>query len=595
MRGKLFAILSALSLCAAAFGLESVTAEFFEKPKNVEKTLKLEKQPDGAFRLTISASEFSKDVSRINIYSDAFEASKGDEGYFIAPTVYRGSIGYFKYDKGANSFPTCMPFYGIKTPSGTYMAIVKGLWMEYYLSIDVKDGKYKIFPTFRIKQINFPPYEDIVIDFYKLEGKDADYVGMAKKYRQYQLDRGEVVPLKERVKNNPTLKYSVESPFIRIKMANNKAPEGVKIKGSHDPMWDKVTPDLNIMHTFDGVADIAKQIRDLGVEQADICFVGWNTGGFDGPFPDLFPVEERLGGETKMREAVKSIQSLGFHTTTHINNNNIYKRAKRWSDGDVCKNVKGEPQKYTMLPGGQAYRTCYQIVCDKWMDSDIAHLKDIGMNAPQHVDVTTALGPPVCTDPKHPNSREQMRQYQIKLAKKYRENFGGFTSEAGNDHIAGVTDGVLYFSAVTMTGKSDAYKKKDNLLEYTTTPIWPIVYHGIILSNPEWNTIDCYFKPKGHDMRLMFIEYGGRPTFYWTNYKRDLSPIKEAYDDYVKMRRLQYEFMDEHRELSKGVMLTGYSDGSEVVTNYSKEPFVYKGETVSARDFKLFPPAAKKQ
>ena len=36
--------------------------------------------------------------------------------------------------------------------------------------------------------------------------------------------------------------------------------------------------------------------------------------------------------------------------------------------------------------------------------------------------------------------------------------------------------------------------------------------------------------------------------------------------------------------------LTGYSDGSETVCNYTKEPFIYRGETVGAEDWRLFGP-----
>ena len=50
-------------------------------------------------------------------------------------------------------------------------------------------------------------------------GSDAGYPEMAKAYRDYQIGRGEVKPLRERIKGNPTLKYAVESPEVRIRQA----------------------------------------------------------------------------------------------------------------------------------------------------------------------------------------------------------------------------------------------------------------------------------------------------------------------------------------------------------------------------------------
>ena len=567
--------------------------------KKTVKKYSLEKMPDGAQRLTVPVCDISRGINTVEVRSPDYVANKGDGGYFIMPAML-GSRVLFKHDNGKYFCRPQMKFWGAKTPRGAYVAIAKGLELEYNIAVEVKNGVHSIYPMYRIDKIDFDPYEDIVIDFYDL-GANATYVDMAKKYRQYQLGRGEVVPLRERVKNNPTLKYTVESPFVRVKLSHNKRPKG--LTNSNSPEWDKIQHELYVSNTFDDFMDIMRKMKAAGVNEADMCFVGWQIGGFDGYFPDLFPVEERLGGEAKMREAVELGKSLGYHMTTHINNHNMYKRAKRWSDEYVSKNRKGEPRTYTFWPGGQAYHTCFQTICDRFMDSDIAHLKDMGMNGPQHVDVTSAIPPTPCCDPLHPNNRKQMAQHQIRLGLKYHKYFNGFTSEAGFDHVAKVLDYALYTCHASEGPEFIAKQEKRlkrrlrnrPLVEFEIFPIWQIVYHGIILSNVDWNTIDCYTKPKGHTQRLKFVECGGRPTFYWTNYKKqsDIDAIAESYRDYVKMRHLQYEFIDRHEEISKDVFLTGYSDGSEVVVNYAKQPFDYRGKTVPARDFLLYSPAKK--
>ncbi len=585
---SLWGAFSSLFLFASSVFCE--TAEVFLEggaSNGTTKSYELQEMPNGVVRLRVPVCDIPRGTKKLYVFSDRFKALKGEEGYFIIPTLREGNMGLFKFDNARKVYYIQMPFFGAKTPRGTSVAIVKGLPLEYKMIEEVKDGVHKLFPRFDIDNICFDPYEDVVIDFYDL-GKDATYVDMAKAYRSYQLKRKEVVPLRKRVKKNPTLKYTVESPFIRIKMAYNKRPKG--LVDANSPVWDKIKHELDVVHTFDSFVDIMRKMHKAGVREADVCFVGWQTGGFDGYFPDLFPVEERLGGEAKMREAVEVGKSLGYHMTTHINNHNMYKRAKRWSEKDVSKNRKGEPRTYVVWPGGQAYHTCFQTICDRFIDSDIAKLKDMGMNAPQHVDVTSAIRPTPCCDALHPNNRKQMAGHQIRLGEKYRDIFGGFTSEAGFDHVAKVLDYALYTSCVYLGLRENKKGDINSLTERDVLPLWQIVYHGIILSNVDWYTIDCYIKPKGHDYRLKFIEAGGRPTFYWTKYKKqsDIEAIAEAYREYVPMRYLQYEFIDEHKRLTSDVVLVGYSDGSEVVINYGKEPFEYKGETVPARDYKLF-------
>ena len=87
--------------------------------------------------------------------------------------------------------------------------------------------------------------------------------------------------------------------------------------------------------------------------------------------------------------------------------------------------------------------------------------------------------------------------------------------------------------------------------------------------------------------RLKVAEFGGRPTFYFIDYK-NLKPIKQAYDEYQPMKYLQYEFMDYHGSIGDNVFLTRYSDGSEVVTNYSDKDFSCKGRIIKPMDYQLF-------
>ena len=69
---------------------------------------------------------------------------------------------------------------------------------------------------------------------------------------------------------------------------------------------------------------------------------------------------------------------------------------------------------------------------------------------------------------------------------------------------------------------------------------------------------------------------------------------KEAYDLFQPMKYLQYEFMDFHGEIAKDVFITKYSDGSEVVSNYSKQDYLYKGQPVKPMDYRLYKPEVNK-
>ena len=546
---------------------------------------RLEKQPDGAYRFKVPIKKLTSDILSIDVIGEFAKAKMGEEGYFVMPP---NSVGSFVHESGIyHQRRMGLPIFGMKNPRTTWVAIVKGLRFEFEGRVEVKNGNYVQFPRFLIKGIEFAPYEDLIVDFYELKGKNADYSGMGRTYRKYQLERGEVKPIKERIKTSPSLKYTAESIFMRIK-------HGTKRRDQRYPTQTlENEPFIPVSMDFQGFMDKMQEIYDRGMRKVELCFVGWNIGGFDGRFPDLFPPEPKYGGEAKMKEAIAMGKRLGFQMTNHVCNTDFYRIAKRFDEYAVSKMEDGNMRPYAFMSGGRAYNPCFQVVCDRYVDEDYEGLNKLGFTCgTQHIDVTSAIMPYTCHDPRHPCNRKQTADYQNKIGEKCQKYFGGFSSEAGYDHVAKTLDYVLYTN--TFFRRKDRGWKVNHLLDDRTIPLWQIIYHGIILSNSDWDTVDYYRPLKNIPectvwRRLQFWEYGGRPSFYWYN-GRFMDEIQKIYELYQPMAYLQYEFMDYHGEIAPQVFVSRYSDGSEVITNYTKVPFEYKGKKVPAEDFMLFKP-----
>ena len=76
-------------------------------------------------------------------------------------------------------------------------------------------------------------------------------------------------------------------------------------------------PPVHAAVTFDRCGDIVREFKRQGVNHAEICLVGWNKGGHDGAYPQLFPVEPALGGEKKLRDFIALSNREGFQTVCH--------------------------------------------------------------------------------------------------------------------------------------------------------------------------------------------------------------------------------------------------------------------------------------
>ncbi|MDD5502386.1 MAG: DUF5696 domain-containing protein, partial [Candidatus Thermoplasmatota archaeon] len=588
---KKILIAGMLIACSTAVfaSLDRASVIFKEKEKvPIEEIVQLKEITPNVWRLKIPVSKLDPSkVEYVDVSNLAAEAKKGEDGYFVLPPNILGS---FRLDKGSAKGGMAMTMYGMKTPRDCFVAILKGLPYESSTYVDVKDGVYKMKTRTKLDACpNNKPYDDLIIDFYKLDGKDANYSGMGRKYREWQIAEKGVVPLKKRVKFRPELKKSVNDILVRF----SHGGKGINKKIEDQTVENE--PKINVKNTFDDMIKYMRELKAMGVDDVDVHSVGWNKSGHDGRYPQLFPVEPLFGGEAKLREAIKTAQELGYQITCHTNYTDAFKIADCWDDNLISRNRGGALQKSGVWSGGRAYRPCPRQVLKLRAEKDFDQVAALGFHGLHHIDVITCMTPQPCFSKKHPCSRKDSVDYWCKIMELARAKFGGFSSESSFDFAAKDLDFAFYVS-----GYPNHMPKKNELYD-RTIPLWEIAFHGIILSNPFWETVDptqprdtkgqFAFLHKKWKRVLKVMEHGGRPCFYWMNYKKyGMAPVKEIYDMYQPVKYLQYEFMDEHKELAKDVFMTRYGDGSEIITNYSEVEFPYKGENVNAHEYKLFKP-----
>ena len=52
-----------------------------------------------------------------------------------------------------------------------------------------------------------------------------------------------------------------------------------------------------------------------------------------------------------------------------------------------------------------------------------------------------------------------------------------------------------------------------------------------------------------------------------------VTAIRKAWDDYVPLHHLQYEFMENHEKCADGVYRTTYSDGTQITVDYQNRRY----------------------
>jgi hypothetical protein len=67
--------------------------------------------------------------------------------------------------------------------------------------------------------------------------------------------------------------------------------------------------------------------------------------------------------------------------------------------------------------------------------------------------------------------------------------------------------------------------------------------------------------------------------------KQSVAKIKEGFDEFEKVKHLQYEFMESHEQIAENVFCTTFSDGTRITANYGQTEYTGSGLTVKPMSY----------
>lgn len=256
-----------------------------KKTTRVEtRAVDLQPLAGGGLRFTLPKEEIPADAWSVEVVPPFMRARKGDDGYWIQA---RGTYGRLDQDDGTYvKGRQLMPVFGLKRGDTLWYGHVKTWRFDYDFVTVAQKGAYETFPRFRcdrVKAFFTNAYDDIVVDYCPLTGAAADYNGLAHAYRAYQLERGAVRTIKDRLKESPELAYLCDAIVVRIQThAAKPIPDAQDAKlffkrGEEPPV---------VVHMPFGVTEeFLQALKDAGVDKLSICSAGWQDGGYDGRVP----------------------------------------------------------------------------------------------------------------------------------------------------------------------------------------------------------------------------------------------------------------------------------------------------------------------
>lgn len=547
------------------------------------------------YRLTM-ARESVVNAKELRFLPGLSAAHAGDAGYWVLPR----SIGmesefqtFFtpREDLTYSYSAPVMSCYGIKKEGLCCLVRVERSF-PYRLEAQIRDGEYRLSVFANLTQNLLLP-EEFCFEVIPLD-ENADYNDMARAERELRLARGEIVPLAEKCRRS-AVEYARKYPVIRIRMGWKPSPSPVL------QQTEENEPEMFVACDFDRVCEIADALHEKGVEGAELQLVGWNRGGHDGRFPQLFPADPRFGGNEGLARTIEHVKKLGYRISTHTNNIDAVTISNGFTWDDIVVNANGKYNQTGHYSGGLAYHVCLE---KQWKNArrELPRLASMGEDGLHFTDVISIVVPDECHSPAHPSSVDNGIVYAQKIMSYTSGLFGGFSSEGCMDFALRELDFGLYISF------GNGFGKKVVPIADRYIPFFELTYHGIVLYNPTSPTVN--YPIKDARARLELYMYGGKPVFYYYSKFRtggqknwmgetDLVCGNDAEmaqstelilggaKEYGAHADRQLVYMKRYDFAENGLQIATYEDGSRMVGNFTEEEKTYEGRTVPPMDYIL--------
>ena len=330
--------------------------------------------------------------------------------------------------------------------------------------------------------------------------------------------------------------------------------------------------------TCDEAQEILQECQSRGMKKITAILVGWGQDGHDGKCPTYLPVDDRVGGEARMKELIAWGKANDILMAVHTSHSGAYACSEEFDINDMIQHRTGEIWESIVWSGGQAHRVCPQVSLEKFVKRDLPKLANLGLHGHHHFD---AVGGFVCCySPQHP---VPLRAQYIKLARQEFqvaiEVMGSVSTEMPFGQYFDVVDGFWHSHS-----RIGSYVRNCPVGRYFMDRIVPmlgVALHGSIKCGESMGMGDQ------HKRMLEMLDLGlspqyevckrPSPAFGIPAYSAAAKAMEEGYrfafgpEGYVN--RLERHSIEGRWELAHDVSRTLYSDGTIVLVNRSDVDF----------------------
>src|SRR5215469_9453521 len=302
----------------------------------------------------------------------------------------------------------------------------------------------------------------------------GNYVTLCKRYRQYVMDTGLFVSLKEKIAKSPIVGQMIGLPQTYAGILHNQTPASDRYnRTNHFELF-----------TFDQRAQQLRNLKAAGIDKTLVAVSGWARLGYDRQHPDPLPPAEIAGGWAGLKRLYDTAHALGYPFIFHDQYRDYYTDAPSFNpDFAIHEETTNLPAiafagsrfgdwKLGQVPymrhwdgGPQSYLNSRFQVGELEKNYQLFFAHGIHPNG-IYIDVIGYIPPDEDYNPEHPTTRTDAMIGLANLMNWAGHNLGFTSTEAGSDWVIPFTDCINQSGGLGRT---------------ISVPLYQLVYHDAVI------------------------------------------------------------------------------------------------------------------
>lgn len=416
------------------------------------------------------------------------------------------------------------------------------------------------------------------VKYFFLEKEDADYSGMSRRYRKYLADKNRL--------NNSEL---AKAPYLILDVYGAVPITQVVMGISRDVITD--------LTTYNQACEIVRTLKERGVENILLNYVGGLRGGVEGKLYDTAQIEPALGTQQDFDDMLAYFEQENVQVFFETNPMLFYEAGNGYSRRSHA--VKSFFDNYAWnVPYSSAGRVLEisrrgsNFVSPRYVPSFVEKFAASAASMGIRNISVDGLGNMLYSDLNKDERyvlRPEVRDLWLEAGRKALDSSDYLMVHGGNMFIASVADVITDTAANASEFDVEEYgvpfyqMTLNGSVLLGTKPINQNAdYHKAFLQAMETGESIKFNVMHASPTKLVKTQYSRMVSFGWENW------VDTIVEDYRRMMAVLGPVAGErivnHTRIADGVTQTVYESGRSVLVNYNDTEYLYGDKSLAARD-----------